>query len=292
MFLPGFPADNGDTVQWFFCSDGSQGEGNQRKFQVWRKPRGCALVEVLCIAGGGGGGGGANSATAGGGGGGAGAVSHYLFLAADLPDTLYIWVGRPGPGGAAGVSGGIGGFSLVLSSPDATAAGARFCWANTGGAGGGTSGTAGTGGVVAVATDTPLGQIALFQRFYGGQAGAAGATGAQPTAVTPDGLTVGGGGGSGNGAFDGGDIAAIGPIPKIPGGVYPGGNGGALIQQLPIHGMFFGGTGGASGDPAGVVGGAGGNGGYGCGGGGGGASSAGGGAGGMGGPGLVIMACR
>lgn len=288
MFLPGFPAPDGDRVQWFTCVEGTSAVVVSR-VQIWSKPRSCTLVDILLVGAGGGGGGGANSSTAGAGGGGSGGVSHYLFVASDLPDQLYIWPGRPGPGGAAGADGTVGGFSYVLTFPNLVT-GNFLCAAQAGG-GGLSVGTAGAAGAASSATTAPLGQIALFQRFYGGQDGGTGSS-VKPSTVTPTGLTCGGGGGSGSTASDGGDIDAIGPLPKLPGGVYSGGNGSSLIQQLPINGMFFGGAGGASGDPAGVVGGAGGNGGYGCGGGGGGASSAGGGAGGMGGPGLVIMACR
>jgi hypothetical protein len=144
--LSDIPRTPGTDVQIFYGNVTTA----STSFSTWQKPRGCSFIHILAIGGGGGGGAGGVGAgtgsTGGGGGGGSGAISSMLYFANDLPDTLYVSVGKGGAGGAPGSAGAAGVAAEVAIWPDATAyTGIVIAY---GGAGGqvGTVGTGGTGG--------------------------------------------------------------------------------------------------------------------------------------------------
>lgn len=263
-------------------------------YQTWQKPRNCKYVWITCIGGGAGGAGGGT--TTAGAGGGSGAISHTLYQAQLLPDTLYIQPGRGGAGAtgtsAAGpVASGYASSSFVAPSlPFGTAAsavGANAIYYLVG-ISGGTPATGSTGEIVASpSVDAYLMNTAMVS-VVAGQAGAAAGTSIIPLSSTI--LTAGAGGGltttTAGGNITGVDLITF-TIPTILGGAgTTGGNGADGIFSLkPFYSL--GGAGGG-GNTSGA-GGNGGNGGYGCGGGGGGVGTTTGGNGGRGGDGLVII---
>lgn len=278
------------------------------QYQTWMKPRGKAMMNIICIGGGGGGGGGftavAAAARGGGGSGGSSAVSRVTIPLHLVPDVLFVQVGAGGAGGAAGATGGNGTLSRVDIKTGAAAVPSN-CIAYSGaaaavGGGGGTgaaAGAAGTAGTIGVIASMPLAGLGHFD-LIAGQVGVAGgvqtgAVGVAQVIPVTSVITTGGSGGAGVTAADfaGGLWTAITDSwlseqrPATPAAGSNNGSGGFAIWK-PL--FFFGGTGGSSSNAG--VGGFGGNGSYGCGGGGGGGGTTGG-SGGAGGSGLVIITC-
>ena len=282
-------------------------------FQVWQKPHNAKFIHFFVLGSGSGGGGGGQgpSATArrGGGSGAGGGHVNALFLANQLPDTLFINVGTGGAGGvglASGTGGSAGALTYVMIYPDTAFTATNVVLqsgdaAATGAGGGSGTGSAGVGSTVWTGVGSIIWQMPLAIS-YAGWNGVLGQTTAPPDNTLISGVTTGGGVGAGmNGATpqNGGSIIGFGTVPTI--------NGGTTTSTLTIHGsggymstnpnsvgttyqqlIFTGGAGGASSNLA--AGGAGGNGAFGCGGGGGGAGFTNlGGAGGRGGDGLVII---
>jgi hypothetical protein len=277
------------------------------QWNTWLKPRGKAMMNIICIGGGGGGGGGftgvAASARGGGGSGGSSAVSRVTIPLHLVPDVLCVQVGAGGQGvGSGGGTAGSGVLSYVSITPNTTASN---CLAISGAAaavGGGTGtgaavGAAGTAGTIAVIGSMPLAGLGHFDLIAGqiGVAGGAvaGAVGTAQSIPTTSIITTGGTGGAGTTSADfaGGLWTAISNSwlseqrPATPAaGSFDGSGGFAIWKPL----FFFGGTGGSASNAG--VGGVGGNGSYGSGGGGGGGGTTGG-RGGDGGSGIVIITC-
>ena len=297
-------ADSAINSQVFYAKGASD-------FQIWQKPPGCKMVQILCLGSGSGGGGGtvgtASTARKGGGGGASGAISQGNFLAFTLPDILYLQVaqgGLPGAGGASPTAGGNGALSYVAVRPDITTTNSILVSGAAAATGGlaGASGTGGTASTVYVgSTLTNLG----LATSNAGQNGATGVISVPGASITIANIMSGGasGGNTSTGAsFAGGDITGSGFINTIPGGALGAGataggagsdgyTGSFLLNLGKRDPLFFtgGSGGGASVSGQGGVGGAGA---YGCGGGGGGAGFTGlAGAGGRGGDGLIIIVC-
>lgn len=311
-----------DVQTFSFIHDGNSGIG---RYQSWIKPRGVSMISMLLIGGGSGGGAGLTGATTtargGGGGGACSGVAFHVFPAYVLPDLLFVFVGRGGPGGSASGFGGTSGVrSYVLSGHGLTTgftvpniiANSLGSTGPSGGGAGANSGNAAGGTAATTATKSQQGwsQCYSISTFTDGIAGATGgiATGAAGTAITADFNTLclspgaGGGGVNSSGTgFAGGSqsLQAAMDLPDatltpntdfIPAGaagsgVLAGGAGGSGLSLIKPF-LFTGGAGGGSAD--GQPGGIGGRGGIGCGGGGGGGGTTGG-RGGDGGPGLVII---
>ena len=302
--------DNSEYNKIFYTTGG--GSVTTGNWQIWSKPKNIRFIKIWMIGGGGGGGGGAKNingvSRGGGGGGGSSAIAQGIFSANVIPDILYVYVGRGGPGGAAQTNGTVGELSYVGVNPNTSSINLVLqSGAGAAGAGGGTSnsgnGAAGTAGSVFAQANAQLSYLGVIN-LIAGAAGVQGGNGLTPTAgssiVISLPVTGGAGGGSSTSAsvdLLGGSIIGMGFIPTISPGVtgsYVDGMDGftSIPSQrssnyLPL---FF--TGGAGGSGNGL--GAGGNGGdasYGCGGGGGAAgnSSFGGCLGGKGGDGLVII---
>jgi len=285
---------------------------NLQGFQMWNKPRGTSMVEIICIAGGGGGGGGftrtAGSAGGGGGGGACSGITRFVCPAIFLPDILYIQVGAGGQGGAASVAGTAGLNSYVLTSKTAVLPNI-ICYSGVnapGGGGAGTGAAAGSAGTVpTIAVTQPwnaLGQWFSTVGLVGVVGGAqTGAVGTSITAWAANPLSPGAGGaGCTTTDFAGGgqtvtallDVGSFGYFPTGAGVLAAGGtgtgaaiNGSSGVEKLMPF-LNSGGAGGGSNNSGQA--GHGGSGGYGCGGGGGGAGTTGG-RGGNGGDGLVII---
>lgn len=255
---------------------GTAASGTVTDWQIWTKPSGINHVAFTII---GAGGGGAGYSSFGGGGGGSGGITQIIIPAAFLPDSVYMRIAGPSPGGV-GTSGTVG-QSTYISVYRSTSAAYILGYANGGGAG--VNNSAGSGATAAAISNMPL--VANFH--YIARGGSAGGAGGNPTgtSVTANYTLSGGAGGSGTGS-NGGQITGSGIMPTIPGGV-------AGFNGNGNHGIWFwkgfkgcGGSGGAVG--ASSIPGKGGNGAYGCGGGGGaGAFTAS--TGGDGGQGLVII---
>jgi hypothetical protein len=285
------PLPQGATIyEYGYAADTGQGRN-----QIWTKPKGCSLIQFICLGAGGGGGNGFTATTGnnrgGGGGGGAGVLARATYPASILPDTLYVVTGI---GGTSAVAGGASAVALTNTGTEN-----RLCIAFGGGAGGtGTgaaAGAAGAAGTASVSSDMPLSghAMASFGASVAGGLGGVhtGAVGASVTQLAAGPFT-GGAGGAGCGAdnlsYAGGNVTAatdaINQNITVLGGAAgsnPGENGYFTIKPL----VFAGGAGGGS---VNGVGGAGGNGALGCGGGGGGAGTTGG-AGGRGGNGYVAI---
>ena len=231
-------------------------------------PSGVKAVYVRVIGAGGPGGGGAwatSGASASGGGGGAGGgCAQHLFLASDLPSTIYYQAATGGSGGAAGAAAGDNGsdgngnaqagISWIGSSATTNTNGPWYLIGGQGGSGqGGQVGAATTGGGSAVGGSNPP----AFTSMNGGT-GTTGGFGAQPGGVqggvgsgsasgSPDPYNCagGGGGGAGNGTVAGaGGIGLSGP-----GGAGAGGSvnsSGALVGAAGAA-SYAGGNGGAGG---------------------------------------------
>jgi len=265
--------------------------------QVWTKPRGIQMVQILCIGQGGNGAAGVVGATAtGGAGGGCGSVMLMTISAFNLPDILYVGAGTGGAGVVID--------SKVATKPYGTVFGTTPALNDVVAFGGGAIGNATTAGATPTIASSAVGArgtYTLIAGALGGTAGAAGATGGQASFGT---YTVGGGGGGGGntttagpGGTSGSTATPNGQMYAIPGGVggtsgVAGGNGSGGSSDISRL-VFTGGGGGGSGffNATTSNGGNGGNGGYGCGGGGGGGAFTGmtAGLGGKGGPGLVII---
>ena len=265
-----------------------RGGGRNLKTEVWRKPKGHTMAQILAIGAGGGGGAGvigANSVAAGGGGGGSGGQSRLTIPLILLPDVLFVQVD---PGTAGG-----GGVATLSTCVDLTIANCVLLVANGGGVGSaGSAGVGGAGGAnasTATIATCPLAGLGIFQ-FLGGQAGGVGGAAITAADVTLPviGLVVTGGVGGGGlpaaataGTNGGGFVAP--PAPNV----FPstlGGQGSATATNPAAAGIAgmdnvfpelwysYGGTGGASthgtATGGGLVQGAGGNGGAGSGGGG------------------------
>lgn len=297
LHLPGPNVDGGPQV---FRALGSS------DWQSWRKPRGAKLIYIFTLGPGAGGGGGCTGAAAtargGGGGGGAGGFAQLMLPAYAIPDQLFVSVGVGGAGGAAGAAGSAGGNSIVSTQP--TSMTGTNVLASHGsvaaGGGAGTAAAAGTAGAGATAIGrypwNAMGQFSASAGVAGSAGGAqTGAVGANLTnSLIVCGGLGGGGVGTANTDFAGGQfLTAGGIVPTLPGGTAGGGAGrdGFEVRPsgmyAPIGFVALPGTGGGTAGAAGT-GGKGGLGGLGCGGGGGGGGVTGG-AGGRGGDGLVII---
>lgn len=287
---------------------------------IWHKPTNISVIDFLLIgSGSGGGGGGANaagSAAAGGRGGGSGGRTLISIPAILVPNTLYLYCGRGGLGGAgqiqggsAGVNGSSGEHSTIYAAID------DFAWlkssnaaASGGQAGSGiTNGTTGgAAGSAALVSSAFAHRIGIFAPLVG-VAGGSGGQNAAGSSVQVDGMTSGGSGGGGvssaNATFTGGNITTVGEYPTSLLGsnnTTPGARGfdgyDFMTNRLSHTQITFSSTGGMGGTSnTGAAGGDGGNGGPGSGGGGGGgANGAGvaGGRGGNGGPGVIGIFCR
>lgn len=235
---------------------------------TWRKPRGCAMVEIFLIGAAGGGGlgaVGAPNAAAGGGGGGSGSQASVLVPAIFLPDVLYILesLGR----------------IYVTVAPDNNQYNV-VAYATAGGAGGAASGaTAGTAGSAAGAPTVSSGCL-IGLGLYQLVAGQTGGTGPTNFAFPTTGLMVTGGVSGAAVPASGAGVASAtitnGPlgfgVAATPGGGTSTGSGdnGANGYKIPGLAAYLGGAGGGSSGSAGGNGGNGGDGAPGCGGGGGG----------------------
>ena len=91
-----FHLSNGDLNNQVFYTNGG---GNS--WQIWQKPSSTKMVSILVIGGGGGGGSGqsgtGSTTRRSGGGGGSSSVTIGMFSASQIPDTLYIQVGKRRP---------------------------------------------------------------------------------------------------------------------------------------------------------------------------------------------------
>jgi hypothetical protein len=267
------------------------------KYQLWQKPKGCRFVHFFVL--GPGGGGTRGTVNNGGGGGGSGLIFTSIYPSIFIPDNLYIYVGRGGPGGSATSSAGSGTVTFISSLPSNNQKSTLV------GSYGGSSASFSTGGNVGVIQDT---YRLIGLQSYGttstpisssyGQAGSNGnltLPGSNLNQIFPISGGAGGGGQLSGIAYSGGSISGSSYIQTNLGGtsISLNGNDGYTTfnpntltnNEIPL--IFMGGSGGA-GNTLGV-GGRGGNGSYGCGGGGGGAGSVNGGDGGRGGDGLVII---
>lgn len=280
-------------------------------FQIWNKPSNAKFINIFCLGSGAGGGNGmtgtATTARRGGGGGGSGAYSIGSFIAALLPDMLYVFVGKGGAGGAAGTTannGSAGALSYISVQPNNTAinivlqSGLAVPTAGNSGTNSGTAGTGGTAWTGSILND--LGLVTVSAGTNGG----AGAISVLATDITPANIVCGGPSGGNTStavAFKGGSIIGSGFLNTLDGGALgsgatAGGNGSdGYISNLinlanrsqPI--FFTAGSGGGA--SVSGLGGDAGNSGFGCGGAGGGAgfTGLGGGKGGNGGDGLIII---
>lgn len=272
-------------IQYFYGAGTAAGE----VWQVWQKPRGKKMIDILLLGKGGNGGTGvvgANNSAAGGGGGGSGGQTRLTMPLHLLPDVLYLSL--------AGQSATTTLASYISIAPKLTAgAGAptandTLMIANGGGNGGNasgaTAGAAGAAGAVATAATMPLGW--QYAGALAGQAGIIGGTavaGAALTLPTTGLLVTGGTGGGGLPAAAsvgaaGGNITGAGVFPTIAGGagsstatIAPA-NGASGLRPVPNLVYFMGGVGSGSthgsATGAGLVQAYGGHGAYGCGGGG------------------------
>lgn len=276
------------------------------QWHMWTKPRGKAMMSILCIGGGGGGGGGFSAAAAaargGGGGGGSSAVTRVDLPLWAVPDNLYVQVGAGGQGvGSGGGTAGSGILSYVAIGPNTTASNVIAVSGAAGAVGGGTGtgaavGAAGTAGTIGVIGAMPLSGWGIMLAIAGqlGTAGGAvaGAVGTAIAIPVTGVCTMGGTGGAGTTAADfaGGLITAITSsyISEMrPQNATAGSVGGGNTQLWKPFWSYSGMGGGSS--NAGV-GGAGGAGAIGSGGGGGGGGTTGG-RGGNGGNGIVVITC-
>jgi hypothetical protein len=297
-------------LNYFFNTDTSQNTiiyTNPNRWDVWYKPKGIKMVQMLCISGGSGGAGGTSGALGtnrnGGGGGASGNIAQLLIPSIFVPDRLYVYVGGGGNGGNpnSNASTGIGQLSRVSIQPSFATNQSNFIQANNSIPGGGTIPFGGGTGALGSNVTTVLGTLGI-QSFLAGGNGVSGAV-SSGNSITLTQIVSGGAGGGGFSSTNvesvGGNIIGNGSIPTIFGGSVGGGNGEngydvlsksitSTSSQLytPSTLFFTGGAGGGSNTTG--TGGNGGNGGIGCGGGGGGAGLTGG-RGGNGGSGLVMI---
>lgn len=256
-------------------------------WQTWNKPRGAKMIEIFCLGGGAGGAAAPLGGTGrnGGSGGGSGGIVRGIIPAFLLPDTLYIFVGKGGAGGASnGAAGTSGGISYIGLQP-LTSEQTLICKSSTTSPSNST-----TGPTISVVSLSAFGNLGLFTAIAGiGAIGGGGGAGGSQTALATSLVTGGAAGGAKSSVafFSGGNINAASVIltTQVNGGVTDGQNGADGYGTL----IPFCGTGGAGGGGSLGAGGNGGNGFYGCGGGGSGAGSSMKQGGGFGGDGLVII---
>lgn len=306
MHLPNhLPSDSLVDIQTFTTNFMN---GMSIGYQVWNKPPGVGMVNILALGGGGGGGNGVVGAasTAAGGGGGGGSTTCCVTVPAHLlPDVLYIWVGQGGAPNAAGQ------VTEVTVGADVTA-NSRLCYAPGGNQGGNAAGAVAGAGATAAGipsiSNCPLAGLGNYT-FNSGTAGVIGGTtvaAANLALPTAGQFCTGGAGGGGLPAAatlgtKGGDLTGAGVFPTLPGGVggsgttTPAANGSNGIRPVTKLGYWMGGAGGGSthgsATGAGLVAGQGGAGDIGSGGGGGGGGLTGSvqGKGGSGGSGIVVI---
>jgi len=272
---------------------------------AFTRPNNVTMLLAHVFGGAGGGAGGLSRVSGqgpGGGGGQGGGMTTILIPWLFLPDTLWIWVGSGGAGGAAGspsIAGGAGSHSYIAVAPDSStvtnivAVSGSAVSGGGGAASTGSSGAAGTGSSAATAALMPL--CGTMFTSIAGQAGTAGgfdAVGGALAIPATGVLSQGGGGGGGHIDTDtaGNVFTAIAGSwlsEQLPQQAAAGTNGKAAQVTERFRPLFhFGGGGGsASAAAAGV---AGGDGAHGSGGGGGGSGNPGG-KGGNGGEGLVVL---
>lgn len=272
-------------------------------WSVWNKPRNCKYIYIYLLGGGGGGGRGvgglSNANRSGGGGGGSSAFSTGLYLANQIPDTLYIRVGTGGFGGGLARAGGTvdGSLSYVSVAPNTTSINILLQSGDVAPTGGSLA-TAGTAGVVwSGAILSNLGLVTI----EAGQNGASGAAGLVGNSITPTTTTTGGASGGGASSagvsFGGGSILSQGYFVGVPGGSLNNEGGGGYSSSIPSLNtsvyqpfLFTGGSGGGANSGGGGA--RGGSASYGSGGGGGGAGAlSSGGFGGDGGDGICVITC-
>lgn len=178
--------------QTFYGTQAATGVG----WQVWNKPRGKTMANIILVGCGGNGGVGvigANSTAAGGGGGGSGSQATITIPLSLLPDTLFLSLPGPGVGGAA-----VSYISLIpniqVNNHLLTAKGGT----NGGNASGATAGAAGAAGVITAIADCPVAAIGNYN-FLAGQIGIIGGVAVAGAALTlpVTGLIVTGGTGGG-----------------------------------------------------------------------------------------------
>ena len=276
-------ADNSQRTQVFYNSG------------YYNIPKNATNVMIVAIGAGGGGGNGfsntAGTARGGGGGGGAGSITRVILPISIITEQLFITVGTGGAANTAGTT------TSVDCARGTNTLMTRLLIAN-GGSGGanGTNIAAGGGGAGGATSSFTTFNLSHYGNYSssGSQAGGNGGSQNGGAGVTisygvsagfPTTSGAGGGGiGTANTPFAGGDITGIGFVPTNPGAttVTLTGNTG-IFSLTPFRSV--GGSGGAS---SATVGGNGGNGNIGSGGGGGGAGVTGG-TGGRGGDGLVII---
>lgn len=264
------------------------------RFQRIEIPKQANFIWFTAIGPGGGGGRPtAAAATSGAGGGGSGGVVHGVFMARDLPKTLYALVYTGGLGATAnGTNGGSAGLATWINTTPATVTQDTLLYA-VGGGGGAAAGTGGSAGSAGPIANMRLASLAIWLNATAGQAGGAGSTtnGTEINVATSCFCSAGAGGGGSSGGAGGNQISNSVLYPTISGGANGGGGNGGVGASgifLPRPFVCIGGAGG--GGSTGANGGAGGSaGGYGAGGGGGGNGPTTSGNGGNGGDGLVIM---
>ena len=234
------------------------------RFVPWSKPKNCRLVAITVIGGGAAGQNGGRISLGvgaiGGRGGGSGAITHGVWFASDLPDTIYIFVGSQ---------------TLVSATTTGLTSGGMII--RSGATGGEAAGS--TGEAPVTFSECAFFGSALSFRSTGGVNGALGGviTGSMggTQAIGLHGVPIlggcgGGGVDVGGPDFAGGGVLASGPLQAIQGGAAGGGAGtNGIALRPPLYPLLAtGGTGGGSNFVA--TGGRGGNGILGSGGGGGG----------------------
>jgi hypothetical protein len=146
-------------------------------WDLWIKPRGISIINILCIGGGGGGGAGFQAAAAaargGGGGGSSGGVSSLTLPANLCPDTLWILPGKGGIGSITGAGDQTSGdISRVAITPTSTLIAqdtllissnnvATFGGTGTGAA----AGAGGTSAAVATIANCNLAGLGIFKHY-------------------------------------------------------------------------------------------------------------------------------
>jgi hypothetical protein len=268
------------------------------RWQAWSKPKNCKFVYIVTIGAGGGGAGGTTTSNTARTAGGSGAIMRSLYPAHILPDTLYVSVGRGGPGGASNAVGTSGGRTVVswYGSTESANLTSHYLAYSDGGSGGSTS--VSFGGAGGTAFTSAFGGL-TFGTFLSNAGASALTTYTAGTNFTPFSaalpLSSGAYGGryvTSTSAANGNGIGATTEnlSPLIAGGIGStvgnGGNGNnGRFSLAPFYSI--GGSGGG-GSMTGT-GGRGGNGAYGSGGGSGGCGPVAGGQGGTGGDGLAII---
>jgi len=287
-------------------------------FQVWNKPAGISMVNIVVIGGGSGGGAGyhgsASLVTARGGcGGAAGGLVSTTIPAILLPDTLYLYVGHGGAGGPAytdavianrtGSNGSQGEISYVCLYPEINSGSVLIQSSQTrpGRGTGGQTVTQAAATAITVTNANELKWLGVTGIVNTPTAAGVGSTTAALSSITYVGFLTGGAGGgqiANNGSGQGGGSVIMTNINaafsiSVPGGAFgvvaPGSVG--FFKQAPFIATGGAGGGGTYNASRGGRGGNGGKGAYGCGGGGGGSGGSFNGSGGDGGDGLIIITC-